>query len=152
MDQGMVSDLKSHLGYWLRIVSNHVSGAFARKLEARDVLVAEWVMLRELYGDPSIGPSQFAEMLGMTRGGVSKLIDRLVEKGFLMRRVSDEDKRAQVLILTEAARALVPDLAALADANDAELFDHLDPEDRATLERILKGIVERRGLRTIPTE
>ena len=35
------SDLTSHLGYWLRHVSNHVSHAFARKLESRDVTVAE---------------------------------------------------------------------------------------------------------------
>lgn len=148
----MVSDLKSHLGYWLRHVSNHVSGAFARKVEARGVIVAEWVMLRELYDDPSLGPSQFAEMLGMTRGGVTKLVDRLVEKQLLTRRTSVDDKRAQVLSLTEAGRSLVPELAALADQNDAEFFDHLPPEDRAAMERILKGIVERRDLRIIPVE
>lgn len=148
----MVSDLTSHLGYWLRRVSNSVSGAFARKVEARGVMVAEWVMLRELYTDPSLGPSQFAEMLGMTRGGVSKLVDRLQDKGLLTRRPSVDDKRAQVLSLTEAGRSLVPELAALADQNDAEFFDHLSPQDRAALERILKGIVERRDLRIVPTE
>lgn len=148
----MVSDLTSHLGYWLRRVSNHVSGAFARKVEARGVVVAEWVMLRELYSDPSLGPSQFADMLGMTRGGVSKLVDRLLDKGLLTRKPSIEDRRAQVLSLTEAGRQLVPELAALADDNDAEFFDHLTAEDRAAMERILKGIVERRDLRIVPTE
>lgn len=148
----MVADLTSHLGYWLRRVSNSVSGAFARKVEARGVIVAEWVMLRELYSDPSLGPSQFADMLGMTRGGVSKLVDRLADKGLLTRRPSVDDKRAQLLSLTEAGRALVPELAALADQNDAEFFDHLSPEDRASMERILKGIVERRDLRIVPTE
>ena len=43
-----VSDLTAHLGYWLRYVSNHVSHAFARKVEARGVTVAEWVLLRQL--------------------------------------------------------------------------------------------------------
>lgn len=148
----MVSDLTSHLGYWLRRVSNSVSGAFARKVEARGVMVAEWVMLRELYTDPSLGPSQLAEMLGMTRGGVSKLVDRLVDKGLLTRSASVDDKRAQILSLTEAGRALVPELAALADLNDAEFFDHLSSDDRAAMERILKGIVERRDLRVVPTE
>jgi DNA-binding MarR family transcriptional regulator len=148
----MVSDLTSHLGYWLRRVSNSVSGAFARKVEARGVIVAEWVMLRELYTDPSLGPSQFADMLGMTRGGVSKLVDRLVDKDLLTRRASADDKRAQTLALTDAGRTLVPELAKLADQNDAEFFDHLGPEDRATLKRILKGIVDRRDLKIIPTE
>ncbi len=38
--------LTSHLGYWLRYVSNHASHAFARKLDGRDVTVAEWVVMR----------------------------------------------------------------------------------------------------------
>ena len=44
-----LSPLESHLGYWLRYVSNHVSHAFALKVAARGVTVAEWVVLRELY-------------------------------------------------------------------------------------------------------
>ena len=44
-----LSSLESHLGYWLRYVSNHVSHAFSLKLAARGVTVAEWVVLRELY-------------------------------------------------------------------------------------------------------
>jgi DNA-binding MarR family transcriptional regulator len=54
--------------------------------------------------------------------------------------------------LTPAGRALVPGLAALANANDAEFFDHLAPEDRAALLRILRGIVEKRGLKSIPVD
>ena len=45
-----LSDLKQHAGFWLRFVSNHVSHAFARKLLSSGVTVAEWVVLREMYG------------------------------------------------------------------------------------------------------
>jgi DNA-binding MarR family transcriptional regulator len=54
--------------------------------------------------------------------------------------------------LTPKARRLVPDLAALADANDAEFFDHLAPKDRAALLRILRKIVEKRGLKSMPVD
>jgi hypothetical protein len=46
----------------------------------------------------------------------------------------------------------VPKLAALADANDAEFFDHLAPKDRASLLRILREIVEKRGLKSLPVD
>ena len=46
----------------------------------------------------------------------------------------------------------MPELAALADANDAEFFDHLAPDDRAALLRILRGIVEKRGLKSLPVD
>ncbi len=45
-------------------------------------------------------------------------------------------------------RKLVPKLAALADANDAEFFDHLAQSDRTALLRILRGIVEKRALKS----
>ena len=67
-----VSALESHLGYWLRYVSNQVSHAFAPKVQARGVTVAEWVVLRERY-DKEVRPSALAERLGMTRGAISKL-------------------------------------------------------------------------------
>jgi hypothetical protein len=41
-----VASLESHLGYWLRAVSNQVSGAFAARVETLGVSVAEWVVLR----------------------------------------------------------------------------------------------------------
>jgi hypothetical protein len=43
-------------------------------------------------------------------------------------------------------------LAALADANDAEFFDHLVPEDRTVMFRILREIVEKRRLKSLPVD
>jgi DNA-binding MarR family transcriptional regulator len=146
------SDLTAHLGYWLRYVSNHVSQGFARKVEAHGVTVAEWVLLRQLLDEEALAPSRLAERMGMTRGAITKLADRLVAKSLLVRAANPEDGRAQTLALTPAGRALVPGLAALADANDAEFFDHMAPGDRAALLRILQGIVEQRGLKSIPVD
>ncbi len=125
--------------------------AFARKLEARDVTAAEWVILRELY-EKDAAPSDLAERLGLTRGAISKLVDRLVEKALVIRTASQEDRRFQSLALTASGRSLVPKLAALADKNDAEFFGHLTMKERAQIERLLKDIVDRHALRTVPIE
>jgi len=146
------SDLTAHLGYWLRYVSNHVSQGFARKVEAQGVTVAEWVLMRQLLDVDALAPSKLAERMGMTRGGVTKLADRLIAKKLLKRTADPEDGRAQTLSLTPAGRALVPGLAALADKNDAEFFDHLTAKDRTALLRILRGIVEKRGLTSLPVD
>lgn len=147
-----VSDLTAHLGYWLRYVSNYVSQAFARKVEAHGVTVAEWVLMRQLLGEEALAPSLLAERMGMTRGAISKLAERLIAKSMLVRAADPEDGRAQLLSLTPAGRALVPELAALADANDAEFFDHLEPKDRAALLRILRKIVQKHGLKSMLVE
>jgi DNA-binding MarR family transcriptional regulator len=58
--------------------------------------------------------------------------------------------RAHTLALTPAGAALIPMLASPADENDAEFFADLTVEERATLDRVLKGIVARHGLKAIP--
>ena len=151
-DMPTASDLSSHLGYWLRYVSNHVSHAFALKLGSCDATVAEWAILRELYGDDHRAPSHVAQKLGLTRGAISKLADRLIAKGLATRTASASDGRAQTLALTAGGRRLVPKLAALADRNDAEFFGHLGPKQRSAVERILKEIVRIRGLKSTPID
>ena len=147
-----VSPLDAHLGYWLRFVSNQVSHSFSLKVASQDVTVAEWVVLRELYDGASAIPSALADSMGMTRGAISKLADRLEAKALVTRTASETDRRYQALALTAKGRALVPKLAALADENDAEFFGHLKASDRERIEEIMRGIVQRHGLKSIPTE
>ncbi len=146
------SPLEAHLGYWLRFVSNQVSDAFSRKVAACGVTVAEWVVLRELYDGDSFAPSVLAEKIGMTRGGISKLADRLIAKALVTRTTSAEDRRYQALALTVKGRALVPRLAALADENDAEFFGHLKPVERLRIENAMRDIVRRYGFKSVPVE
>ena len=146
-----LSSLESHLGYWLRYVSNHVSHAFSLKLAARGVTVAEWVVLRELY-EGETAPSALADRLGMTRGAISKLADRLIAKALIVRRATAGDRRFQSLALTRQGRAVMPKLAALADENDQEFFAALDSETRETIAAAMKGIVRRKGLRGAPVD
>jgi DNA-binding MarR family transcriptional regulator len=145
------SELSAHLGYWLRFVSNHVSHAFKLKVEARGVTVAEWAVLRQLWGRDSQQPNQLADDLGLSRGAISKLIDRLVNKGFIERTTDAADRRYQSLALTTTGRRLVPILARLADENDAEHFGHLDPRRHAELMDLLQSLVQRHGWKDIPT-
>jgi len=146
-----ISALTAHLGYWVRQVSNHVSQAFARRLADRDVTVAEWAMMRVLYGRDALAPSRVADEMGMTRGAITKLADRLVAKELVVREASDADARAQTLRLTGRAIHFMPELAALADRNDAECFAHLSEAERRSLEAILRKTVARLGISTVPT-
>jgi len=144
--------IEAHLGYWLRFVSNHVSHAFSRKLAGRGVTVAEWVLLRELFEADRVAPSRLAERLGLTRGAVSKLADRLAAKSLATRMANGDDRRYQALVLTAEGRALVPKLSALADRNDAEFFGHLGQAEREWLIAAMQAIVRHHDLRTIPVD
>ena len=147
-----VASLESHLGYWLRAVSNEVSGAFARKVEAHDVSVAEWVILRLLFDKAGAAPSELADLTGMTRGAISKLVDRMMAKKLVAQSFDTDDRRYQKLSLTPAGRALVPKLAALADQNEQEFFGHFKAAERKAIETLMRGIIARRDIRDMPVD
>lgn len=152
-DRIHASDLKAHTGFWMRLVSNHVSHAFARKLEGCGVTVAEWVVLREMYGGNSTtSPSAVAELTGLTRGAVSKLISRLVAKELVTRRESGSDRRYQDIELTKTAIALVPRLAKLADRNDEEFFAVISERERESLRETLRKLASLHKLRKMPVD
>lgn len=148
----LVSELTDHTGYWMRMVSNAVSQEFARKVSGEDVTVAEWSFMRALYNQEPTPPSVLADRMGMTKGAISKLAERLVAKGLVERAESQEDKRAHKLSLTAEGQARIPILASLADRNDSEFFGVLTKEEHKALDHILRVLAERRGLKAIPVE
>ena len=147
-----ISDLDAHLGYWLRFVSNHVSQAFAGRLQGKGVTVAEWVAMRRLFGEGGVAPSLLADRIGMTRGAITKLADRLIDKELVIRRADPQDGRAQTLALTARGRALVPELASLADDNDTEFFRPLTVQERRVLRQLLERLVEQNELKVVPVD
>lgn len=146
------SSLDAHLGFWLRYVSNNVSGRFRRLLEAQGATVTEWVALRTLYDRPETATAELIAALGMTKSAASKVISRLEEKGWAQRALAGTGAREQVLGLTKAGRAIVPVLAAQADANEAHFFGHLPEAQRAELVQVFQGLVAHHRLQEVPLE
>ena len=145
------SELKSHIGYRLRAVSNAVSHSFAKKLVSCEVTVAEWVILREMYDkSETISSSIIADLTGLTRGAVSKLIDRLVHKNLVIRTESTTDRRYHEIKLSTKAKELIPILAAIADENDKTFFSSLSDNEQKILMNILIKLSEIHQLNTTP--
>lgn len=147
-----VSALDSHVGFWLRYVSNYVSGRFEKSVEAAGVSISEWVALRTLYSKTESTPADLMRELGMTKGAISKILGSLEKKELLKRETSLVDRRAQQISLTRKAKNLIPKLAALADQNDEKFFGHMSPQQRVDLISVMQEIICLHGLREIPVE
>ena len=144
------SQLESHLGYWLRFVSNHVSARFRKLLEAEGMSVTEWVALRTLFDNAETTHAELIRRLGMTKGAASKIVTRLEEKGLAQRKLAKGCLREQVVALTARGTALVPQLSALADQNDAHFFGHMDRREREALMAMLQALVARHQIKELP--
>jgi DNA-binding MarR family transcriptional regulator len=146
------SDLEHLLGYWLRRVSNHVSGEFARTLQSKRTSVAEWVVMCHVQQRPGITPGELAEALTLTRGAVSKVIDKLEAKNWITGSIKPKDNRVRLFSLTRRGSRVLPELAEIADRNDQTFFDVLEAGERATLRRLLSKLVDLHHIGAVPIE
>lgn len=144
--------LEVHLGYWLRHVSNHVSGAFAQALQARQVSVAEWVALWHIHNRQKVTPGALADLIGMTRGAISKVLHKLESKQWIARAACEDDSRVQWITLTPKGEQVLPELAQLADSNDAYFFGCLSDEEQATLRSLLQKLSHSHQWHDVPIE
>lgn len=146
------STLEAHLGYWLRLVSNEVSHAFERALQKRSISVAEWVAINQLAAGARLTPAKLAATMGMTRGAISKVLDKLDSKKLISRSTSPLDSRVQLLSLTQQARRILPRLTSIADGNDMHFFAALDPDEKAALRNLLRKLAGAHQMTRIPVE
>ena len=138
------SELHDHVGYWLRCLSNLVSSTFAEKLASRDISVAQWVVLRTLYNKREVALNKAAAEVGVDKSSLSRMVERLVQKGLLIR-AEGSDRRSVGLTLTPAAMKLVPQLAKLADENDEGFFNSLSTQQREEFLATIKGLLDANG-------
>jgi len=135
------SDLQDHLGFWLRKLSNHVSASFAQRVEKYGVSVANWVVLRVLFNDEAMTLTEVVRAVGVDQGALSRMVERLVARGWVSRQESPTNRREVAISLTAEGRKLVPKLAREADENDRMIFGHLPPSEikgfEATIKRLL---------------
>lgn len=141
MNRSSPSYLHSHLGYWLRCLSNLVSNTFAERLAKKEISVPQWVVLRTLYDKRDVTLNEAAEEVGVDKSSLSRMVERLVQRG-LLNRSEGKDRRSVGLALTPLAMKLVPQLAKLADENDEQFFHSLSAKQREAFMASIKQLLE----------
>ena len=138
---GSASGLRDHLGYWLRRLSDEVHLSFERKLAAHGVTVSQWNVLVTLYRGEGETVAEVARFIDTDAAAVSRLVDRLADKGLVARSADPASRRRVLLALTPAGVGLVPVLVQLADRNDEAFFGTLSAAQRAELAGLLQRLL-----------
>jgi DNA-binding MarR family transcriptional regulator len=144
-DQVTLSKLEDHIGYWLRCLSNFVHHSFAQRLEKYDISVEQWVVLRTLFDKEGTSLQEAAQLIGVDNSSLSRMIERLVKKGLVVRVMHSKDRRTIVLSLSSKAKELVPLLAQQADINDVEFFKVIASPQRDLLVDLIKEVLAKNG-------
>src|SRR6266571_8720786 len=105
------------LDAWRAVVTSHaaVTDRIQKALAAADLPPLSWFeVLLAVKSSPTGRPrmSELAEWLTLSRGGITKLVDRLQEAGYLARVNCAEDRRSLQAELTPAGERMLEEMQA----------------------------------------
>ncbi len=98
----------SALQAWLYLMRVHdkIQRHFTLHLECYDLTPAQYDVLAQLSVAPGIPQQELAQRLLVTKGNVCGLIDRMSARGLVERRADADDRRLNLLYLTERGEEL----------------------------------------------
>lgn len=133
-------ELIGRLGRLVAYLGRAVDETFARHGIAHgeyDVLAA----LRRSGAPFTLTPSELADTLMLSRGGMTSRLDRLERAGLVERRANVDDRRSLLIRLTDAGRALVDEVTTEHVAHEQDLLVDLSARDRQALNRIVRTLL-----------
>ena len=133
--------MEHYTGYLLRTAYLRAAGIAARSFDApahpRDAAV-----LATLTAAGALSQQDLAERLDVNRTVMVKLIDSLEGRGLVERRRNPEDRRAYMLVPTDAAREAMAEMLPRMQRAEGELAAPLEPAERERLNALLRPLIE----------
>ncbi|MGN6487297.1 MAG: MarR family winged helix-turn-helix transcriptional regulator [Devosia sp.] len=118
------------------------------KIDLTSVQYAALVAIRD---NPCLDQATLASTIVYDRTTIGGVVDRLVDKGFVTRVVSQADRRSRVLTVTDAGADIIERAEPPVIRAQAQLLEHLDQAEAAELLRLLGKVVLALGDVTRPS-
>lgn len=136
--------LEDFLPYRLSLLSNTVSEGIATTYRKDHGLsVTEWRVLAILGRFSGLTASAVMERGAMDKVAVSRAVNKLDDKGLIVRITQEQDRRRVTLKLSRKGVRLFNAVVPGALAYESRLMEGLAEPDRATLTRLLKELQSR---------
>ncbi|MCO5064114.1 MAG: MarR family transcriptional regulator [Rhizobiaceae bacterium] len=135
-------DETDRVGFLLHDASRLLRRRFETRASCFGLSAAQWRLLVRVYKEEGVAQARLAELLEIEPISVSRLIDRMVEGGWIERRSDATDRRVRMIYLTEKSREIFGSMRGMA----TQVFDYalsgLSPDERRTTIHALKTIIE----------
>lgn len=116
-----------------------ITKSINRSLDATDIYGSEWAILKIIHERGTMTQTALANYLNIEPAAISKTI-RQLEKKFLIKRVSGNDKREKYIYLTELSQEKYSAWFAVIKQNCLNIQEAITDDEQATLFEILEKI------------
>jgi DNA-binding MarR family transcriptional regulator len=138
-----VTDTEDMPGHLARRFQQIAVAVFLAEVEnaGYDLTPVQYAALAALKANPGIDQATLAGLIAYDRTTITGVIDRLVQKGLVIRQASVRDRRARELIMTEAGRLTLRGITPAVEAAQQVMLRGLTAKESTELMRLLKKAI-----------
>ena len=119
----------NRLGDLLFIFHKNHKTYFNNALDAYDLNLIQVLCMVRIYNEENLNQKDLSDSLYITKGAITKAIKKLESNGIIIREQSKEDKRQNILRLSEKGKDLIPILEKINKEWEEEMeLDKLDAD------------------------
>jgi DNA-binding MarR family transcriptional regulator len=113
---------------------------YAMESGARELTPQQFTVLAALEHNEGVSQTALVEITGIDRSTLAEMARRMVDKGLLERERTEEDQRANAVVITANGRKALRSARLAAERAERQLLDSLQASDRVKLIRYLSQI------------
>ncbi len=137
-------NLGEFLPYRLSIVTNKVSRNLANMYSNKfNVSIAEWRVMAVLGQYNEMSADEVCAKTEMDKVSVSRAVTKLLNKEYIVRKFSTEDRRRSILRLSRTGHTIYTKIVPMAKEYEKELLKGLSKIELEQLDRLLNKLNER---------
>ena len=134
----MNNEFKAVIG--IMRASNLLVGDLKRTLKNYPINATEFSVMEFLYSKGEKSIQEIRDRILLASGSATYVVDNLEKKGYVIRRISQKDKRVTYIGLTETGMKLIDDIFPTHKKNTKKIFEKINDKELVILKEILKKI------------
>ena len=134
-------ELWNRPGYLVRRLHQIHLGLFAEECQEDDITPVQFAMLSVLETGSEMDQLTLSASVGVDRVSGADVIKRLERRKLLERKVSDQDRRARVIRITDLGRRFVERVRPKMARAQSKFVAPLNAEEQAEFERLMKNLI-----------
>lgn len=107
-----------------------------------DITIDQWLVLKSLDSNNDLPQNQLAELVFKDVASVTRIVDLLVKKEYLVRSTHSDDRRRFVLEITEKGREVIAKAGSIVNENRSIALSGLKAEDVNNVQSLLRQIIQ----------
>lgn len=135
--------LSDFLPYQLAILSNRISLSFSEYYQKKfGISLTEWRLVAHLSQSEKVSIREIYQKVEMDKSKASRAAARLVDAGYVNKRINAADRRLVELSLTAKGRAMMADIQPMAISFETDVLAQLPEADRKTFLSAVQTLME----------